>query len=445
MKKERKHSGTALLFMRVLCIVLAVIAISFALRPPRGIVSFEKTGSEGNEDIYTVTYTDGTTSEIRFDRGSGGSGTGSGSTDTIDTVAAKALLSSMKIYTAFPVTETADGTTKLVRDLSSGSAVIYKMNSEDTYVITNYHVIYHAISDTEDKLFSEAYCYLYGSESGPTDTGTLDNLGYPVYDYGNMGLRATYVGGSAAADIAVLRLSSEELLALNPDACPMPVATAYRVGETVIAIGNTDSDGISVTRGIVSVDSEWVTLNVAGYASYRVLRTDAAIHFGNSGGALLNTEGKLIGITNGGSTINKNVNYALPMEAVLPVVENILAYATSAAPMPKKITLGVTVTADSSKAVYDAASGGIKIVETVKVVSVAAGSISAGMGLRADDVLTALHVNGNKVALDRYYNIGDILYSLRAGDEISFTFLRNGTELESASYTVSEATMNPVP
>ncbi len=473
--KEKNPGG---LFLKLLSTILAVLCLYFAFRPARGIVSFEKSGNEGNTDIYTVTYSDGTTSEVRLRNGKDGKGIASiektgaedgvdiytvtytdGSTTTlempsstasssegIEKVAAKALFSSMKIYTSFPVTSTENGSTFRGRDLASGSAVIYRMDEDYTYIITNYHVTYNAKSDTDDHLFSEAYCYLYGSEGYPADAGRTDILGYPVYSYGEMAIACRYVGGSVASDLAVLRVSTDELLAVNPAATPIEFADSYTVGETVIAIGNTDGEGISVTRGVVSVDSEYVMMEIGTSVSqYRVLRTDTAIHFGNSGGPLFNAEGELVGITNGGSVSNQNVNYAIPVSLVHPVVENIMHYATAASPTPKKITLGVTVTADTSRAVYDPITERISIVENVKVVTVDGGSIAAKMGLSADDVLTEVIVNGEKRTLCRYFEIGDLLYSLREGDVLSFSYIRGGVAKTSSSYTVKSADLAPVP
>ena len=103
-------------------------------------------------------------------------------------------------------------------------------------------------------------------------------------------------GNNTNSDLAVLRVSDEALS--GSDALAAEYADAV-VGEQAYAIGNAEGDGISVTRGVVSVLSEQITISAADewtQISFDALRTDAAINQGNSGGGLFNERGELLGI-----------------------------------------------------------------------------------------------------------------------------------------------------
>ena len=153
--------------------------------------------------------------------------------------------------------------------------------------------MYDSNSNTDNHISDKIYIYLYG----------LESEAYAI--------PATYVGGSANYDIAVLRVDKNDILL---DAIETGAAMAVTVansdeltpGMTTIAIGNpssSDADlgGISVTKGIVSVDSEYITMSAidtSGEVQFRVIRIDAPVNSGNSGGGLFNDKGELIGIVN---------------------------------------------------------------------------------------------------------------------------------------------------
>jgi hypothetical protein len=111
-----------------------------------------------------------------------------------------------------------------------------------------------------------------------------------VYLYGSEieenAIKATYVGGSLYYDIAVLHIKESEML-MSSNACAVDVADSDNivVGDSAIAIGNAQGLGISSTAGIVSVDSEYITMTAAdgkNEVSFRVMRVDTAINSGNS-------------------------------------------------------------------------------------------------------------------------------------------------------------------
>ena len=147
----------------------------------------------------------------------------------------------------------------------------------------------------------------------------------------------------------------------------------------------------------------------------------------------------MIGITNAGDGTDQNVNYAIPLEIVKGTIENIMYYKDNA----KIITLGVEVLSSNSKYVFDAQKGSGEIVETLTLYSVAENSISQQLGLEKDDVLLSFIINGVEHKLNRTFNIGDLILTIRSGDEISFKISRAGQATNSLTYTVLESDLKP--
>ncbi len=443
----------------------------------KSILSIAKTGSEGLIDTYTITYTDGTTDSFTVQNGADGAQgaqglqgvqgiqgeTGEGlrvealyadylerypdasieeflsailsvSVDETATAISKALKSSLQVYTEF--TEKTSSTrppftTTTSKAVYMGSAVIYSIESDYTYLITNYHVIYDANAATSDKIAEKIVCYLYGSEGQPTQTGST------TYDYGEYGIECEYVGGSAAADLAIIKTETDTIKAINEDIVEIEFAEDYSVGQTAIAIGNPNGEGISVTKGVVSVDNEFIQLSVDGTTrDYRSIRIDTALYGGNSGGGLFDVDGKLIGITNAGNGDDQNINYAIPLNIVKNTTESILYYACQGERSVKKITVGVTVRYENSKYVYDTESQYGKIVEDVIVDAVVSGSIAEGLGIKAGDKISSIKINGREYAINRYFEIGDILFCVRQGDEISLCYERGNEQKQTGMYEI---------
>lgn len=183
-------------------------------------------------------------------------------------------------------------------------------------------------------------------------------------------------------------------------------------------MGNAEGEGISVTSGAISVDSEYITIqSILGETdssgnlkeiSYRVMRTDAAINSGNSGGGLYDAQGKLIGITNAKQmdTPNKdgsihsvdNMGYALPITQVVGVVENVLANGGTV----KRATLGVTVQTVDSKSVLS--GGKAVIVETVSVSEITKGSLAAS-AFKVNDIVKSVTIGDTTTEILR--NLSD--------------------------------------
>ncbi len=456
-------------------ILLVLIIMTFSLtactsfREEKSIVSVEKISSTETLDYYVIQYSDGTF--VNFEMSKDGSSSSTTNTTleevfdlyktehpdaTIDEfiekyldvnyngnalVINKLLSSSAKIYTEFtenyrinPVYATTDTTIYL------GSAVVYKIETDYTYFITNYHVVYNSSAMESDKIAKKITCYLYGSEGEPVSTDTTDSSGCYVYNYGSYAIDCEYVGGSISADIAIVKARTDSVKAINPEIQPITFAEKYYVGETAIAIGNPEGEGISVTEGVISVDNENINLAIDGYTrNYRVLRIDTAIYSGSSGGGLFNSSGELIGITNAGDVEDQNVNYALPVEVVKGAVENIMFYSRTGEKNAKIVTLGITVSTQNSKYVYNQSTGYGQITEDVVVQSVTNGGIAYKMGIKTGDRILSFTVNGQTKLINREFEIGDILLYIRKGDEFYITVERGGVNIELEKITVQNA------
>ena len=300
------------------------------------------------------------------------------STGNVAAAAALGLRSAVSVWCTF-YEEGWRGT--VTEAYSAGSGVIYQINKAegDAFVITNYHVVFDPDSRTENGIAEEIILYLYGSEI----TGKE--------------IPATYVGGSQYYDIAVLRIENSEVLRQS-DAVAAKVADSdeARVGSTAIAVGNPEGEGISTSSGVISVDSEHISMIAAdGFTevSYRVMRIDTAVNSGNSGGGLYDDQGRLIGIVNA-KTIDdgvENIGYALPSSSVVAVADNIIDYCFGTdCESVQRAMMGVTVMTVDSCAVYDASSGQVEIVETVEIYEVTPGQI--GAVFEPGDVLVSIRL-----------------------------------------------------
>lgn len=319
------------------------------------------------------------------------------------------------------------GSTTTKEYSSAGSGVIYRLDQAagDAFIITNYHVVYDADSDTENGISDDIRIYLYGSE--------IQEKAIP----------ATYVGGSSYYDIAVLRVEDSALLQ-SADVCAAYVADSddVIVGDHAIAIGNAQGYGISASSGVVSVDSEYITMTAAdgrSEVSFRVLRVDTAVNSGNSGGGLYDGRGRLIDIVNAKIVDDgvENIGYAIPSNVAVAIAENIIDYCFGTdVEQVQRALLGITVTTADSRAVYDETTGRIRIEETVSVYEVAENSLAQGI-LEAGDVLISATVGDRTVAITRQYHVTDMMLTVRPGDTVILKVLRQGTE-QTLEITVTE-------
>lgn len=365
------------------------------------------------------------------------------------------MLSVAKVYCEFVETKTymvGFGRYEEVSDvaLRAGSAVIWSVDDVAggwTYLVTNYHVVYDAKADTDKnggRIARKINIYLYGSEGVPEEKSEKDENGYKQCEYGSYAINCEYVGGSIEADIAVIRTQTSTIKAVNKNIKPVTLAERYTVGQSAIAIGNPENEGISVTRGIISVENEYITLRIDGTARYyRSIRIDTALYSGNSGGGLFDIDGKLIGITNAGDSEDQNINFAIPLDIVKGTVNNILYYYDGTQPSSvKKILLGIEVKPFNSVYVYDAETGYGKICEDVVVSSVIDGSIAQQLQLAEGDIIKAISIGGNEYKVERSFNIADIILNVREGNKLTVKYVRDGRESATQKYEVKASDLS---
>ena len=297
-------------------------------------------------------------------------------------------------------------------DKSAGSGVIYQLDRAEgnAIILTNYHVVYSSISR---KISDDISLYLYGS-----------------YLLESKKITASYIGGSAEQDIAVLQIRDSDVLRQS-SALAVTVADsdALRPGDTAIAIGNPESSGFSVTSGIVSVDAESITLPDSGNTA-TVIRIDTPVNGGNSGGGLFNSQGELIGIVNAKIIDEEvdNIGFAIPSNIALAVAENLLDNCLNQdSKTLKKYTLGITILLTNAKNVYNSSDGTLSLIETISVNSINSDSHCQGI-LEKDDVILSFTLNGVTTPITRMHQITSVLLNVREGDTLSVTVLRNGEE-----------------
>ncbi len=342
------------------------------------------------------------------------------SSDSVEAAANIGLMSAVKVRALNPYKDIFD---RDYTDISSGSGVIYRMNKEqgDAYIVTNYHVVY--TKHTESKISENITVYLFGYESEEN------------------AIEAKYIAGAYDYDIAILKVSDSDIIK-NSMARAANLASGNDVvaGSTVFAVGNPSSGNsssdfsnvkISVTKGVISVDSE--TLSVAdsnlNYSiTTRVMRVDAAINSGNSGGGLYNSKGQLLGIVNAKATSTsiENMGYAIPID----VVKGIADYAIENCDGEnnrkiKKLYLGIGGIVNSSKAVYDGKVA--RVVEEIAVGEISDGSMVKDI-LQQGDILQAVEFDGIRYEITRSFSLPDCLWNVKAGmtNSIKFYIIRDG-------------------
>ena len=310
---------------------------------------------------------------------------------------------------------------------AEGSAVIVDIQEERgvMYAITNYHVVYDADKGVSDCI----WLYPYGARESFT-TGDTDGDGYTETAPGNTqdgdGVEAHFIGGAMDYDIALLQINNANLANFVDNyalrAANFGDSEEVTVGEKVFAIGNSNGFGISVTNGVISVDSENITMTSTDgqrAVSYRVMRTDAAINHGNSGGGLFNAQGELIGITNAKSVADEtdNMGYALPITQVKYALQNIWNnISASSAGFILRAWLGVETYIDSTKT--ELVDGKLKITETFlvsKVLDGEDGGAAAGR-LKVGDIFKSVTLHGKTTVLTRRHQLNDILLTVEKGD-----------------------------
>ena len=242
---------------------------------------------------------------------------------------------------------------------------------------------------------------------------------------------AAVVGTDNATDLAVLRINLPDL-----DPIDLGDSNQLNVGDVVLAIGNPLGFGHTVTQGIVSALGRWGLQPNAMYEDY--IQTDASIHQGNSGGALIDTDGRLLGIntliyTNsgqGGSTSNTGIgiSLAIPVNLAVFVMRDLIEYGEVI-----RGWLGVSV--EPIRSNIENGEG-----QALLIVAVAEDSPAQRAGIQPGDIIT--HIDGAQV-LDGRQTMHRIA-QLRPGDTIAISLQRGQQSLELRAVVGIQGQSSPV-
>ncbi|MCS6967160.1 MAG: Do family serine endopeptidase [Cytophagales bacterium] len=266
------------------------------------------------------------------------------------------------------------------RGTSTGSGVII---SEDGLILTNHHVI----------------------DEAETITVTLDD---------KRQFKATVVGQDPTTDLALIKIDAHNLTPIaygNSD--------EVRVGEWVLAVGNPFDLTSTVTAGIISGKARNINLlfNSDGLAIESFLQTDAAVNPGNSGGALVNLKGELIGINTAIATRTggySGYSFAVPVNLARKVAEDLYRYG-----QVQRALLGVTIMEVNDEV---ARKNDLTTIRGVYVTNVNAGSGADDAGIKPGDVI--LSVNG--IEVNSVSHLQELIARYRPGDKVNVEVERQG-------------------
>jgi Do/DeqQ family serine protease len=257
-----------------------------------------------------------------------------------------------------------------------GSGVIV---SQDGYILTNNHVV-----DNATKIQVEL-----------SDRRTVD---------------AKVIGVDPASDLAVIKIENKGLPVL-----PLGDSSATRVGDIVLAVGNPLGVGQTVTMGIVSAKGRSTSVGDGSYEDF--LQTDAPINQGNSGGALVNTNGELIGINSqilSPSGGNIGIGFAVPSNMARNVMDQLIANGRV-----HRGLLGVTVQGVTN----DLAAGlGLSKAEGALVSDVTPGGAADKAGLKRGDVI----VNYQGHAVIDTNTLRNEIAATKPGSTVTLSVMRDG-------------------
>ena len=261
--------------------------------------------------------------------------------------------------------------------IGTGSGVII---SPDGYIITNNHVINGA-----------------------------QNISITLND--NKTYTAELIGTDEKTDIALLKIDADE---------DLPYVTfgdsdQAKVGEWVLAVGNPFNLNSTVTAGIISAKAR----DLSGVSAQSFIQTDAAVNPGNSGGALVNTNGDLIGINTAISSQTGSYigySFAVPSNIARKVVEDIMEFGNV-----QNGILGVTGGALNSKAAEEFK---VNDTEGFYVSDIEENSGAANAGIKSGDIIKKI----DNIKISKFSDLSGYLNTKRPNDVVNVTLIRNGSE-----------------
>ena len=274
---------------------------------------------------------------------------------------------------------------------ASGSGIII---SEDGYILTNNHVVSSSSSE------SNSY-YQISEATKVTVTLFNDETEY----------EAKIVGQDEQTDLAVIKIEKTGLAKAE-----FADSDNVKVGEFAMAVGNPVNMTSTVTTGIVSAVNRKITDSEG--KTYTCIQTDAAINSGNSGGALVNSEGKVIGINTlklSGTGI-EGIGFAIPINSTTDITSQLIQY--SKVKRPYIGISGINLTEETAKA--------YNLVVGVYVKTIEDFSAAEKAGIKAGDVI--IEAEGKKITTMDELNA--IKNTHQIGDELKIKVNRNGNEKE---------------
>ena len=264
--------------------------------------------------------------------------------------------------------------------MAAGSGVII---SEDGFIVTNNHVVDGA-----------------------------ENIDVILND--NRKFTGKVIGHDSNTDIALVKIDARNLTVL-----PWGDSEALKLGEWVLAVGNPFNLTSTVTAGIVSAKSRSIGISVDKMAMESFIQTDAAVNPGNSGGALVNIRGELVGINTAIASRTgsySGYSFAIPVSIVHKVVEDLRKFGEV-----QRALLGVsirTVDADLAKENKLSKVEGVYIDETTEE------GAARSAGIKKGDVI--VEVNGTKV--NSSGELQEQVGKHRPGDQVSIVIRRDGSD-----------------
>ncbi len=267
---------------------------------------------------------------------------------------------------------------------ASGSGVII---SSDGYIVTNNHVV-----------------------NGATDiTVTLND---------RKNYKAKVVGSDPNTDLALIKIDAKNLPVM-----PVGNSDEARLGQWVLAVGYPLNLDVTVTQGIISAKSRNIGINRQGNAPVEsFIQTDAAVNPGSSGGALVNTQGELIGINSAIASQTGSFAgyaYAIPSNLMKKVIGDIMKYGTV-----QRGYLGISMAPDE---LDDSAKKELGINDNISGVWIAETDpqgAAAEAGLKKGDAI--IKINGNAVSTNA--QLSEEIARMKPGDKVNVTYMRNGGE-----------------
>ncbi len=331
----------------------------------------------------------------------------------LQTVINRSLLSSVSIFASF------GGFSSDKTYAGSGVIVDLDKDAGDAYILTNAHIVFH--KNASPQTAKSIVVSLYGNDYNLSDTRADD---------------VRIVNYSLTYDVALLQVRNSEIIkGSDARAAVFAESDDVYVGARVFTVGNPEGLGVSATTGIISKESEYIALDFASASGeailYRVIRTDAGINGGNSGGALYDDSGRIVGLINSkdAKEENENLGYALCGSFVKRLYKLMAdGYkSTSGSYGIRRAVLPDDVYGYTSRAYFNNETGLTEIKDSVYI-------LKDFGGLKKGDTVTHLKiVDGNGAAVEdldvnRVYNMDDPLISARQGYKIIYTVSRGGSE-----------------